>query len=499
VKTQIIHLEPHDDTISVKDKMDWAQLARVLIIFPPEGQVLESQLDLVQLERYCSSLGSQLALVSQDPEIRAHAQAAGIPVFSSKREAQSSPWRRSWRAFRRQNLQADASAVRDRDLSDRRPERKALYQLPPWARNGVFFAGVTAVLFFAALLLPRAVVTIPPQQAWQELTVPVLADPAYSQIQVSGKLPAKELSVSVAATGEVPSTGTFRAPDQYASGTAVFTNLTDHTINIPEGTILSSRGEQPVRFLTLRESSLPPGAEQQAEVPIRAAEPGAQGNLPAGSVSQITADFGADLTVTNPEPTRGGSDLLVKAPDGRDREILLESLTTELREEAQVSLERILEPGDVLLTDLPMVTKIQEENYQPAEVLPSETLQLSLRIQFSAWVVKRSDLHQLGEAIVRASDVEDQYQPLLDTVEVEHQTEPVMITQNTARWKIKLRWQERATFDEHALVRRILGHSRKRAVQTIEKDLGLDQSPELELRPEWWFRIPLLPFRIQVN
>lgn len=499
MKTQIIHLEPHDDTISVKDKMDWAQLARVLIIFPPEGQVLQSQLDLVQLERYCSSLGSQLALVSKNPEVRTHAQAAGIPVFSSKREAQSSPWRRSWRAFRRQNLQADASAIRDHDLQALRPERKALYQLPPWARIGVFAAGVLAVLFFAAFLLPQAEVTIPPQQAWQELTVPVLAGPQYSQIQVSGKLPAEELSVSTAATREAPTSGTYRAPDQYASGTAVFTNLTDHQITIPEGTILSTPGDNPVRFLTLRERTLSPGEEHQAEIPIQAAEPGARGNLPAGSVSQITADFGADLTVTNPEPTRGGTDLLVKAPNARDREKLLESLTADLREEARASFDKILEPGDLLLTDLPLVTKIQEEIYQPVEDTPSETLQLSLRIQFSAWVVKREDLRQLGEEIVRASAVEDGYRPLLDTLEIDHQTEPVMITQNTARWRINLRWQEKASFDEPALARRILGHSRNRAVQTIKQDLGLDQSPVIEFRPGWWFRIPLLPFRIQIN
>mgnify|MGYP006278018495 CR=1 FL=1 len=499
MKTQIIHLEPHDDTISVKDKLDWAQLARVLLIFPPKGKVLHSQLDLVLLERYCTSLGSQLALVTDDPEVRAHARSAGIPIFASKREAQNNPWRRSWRVFRRQNLQADAAENRDRDFHELRPERQPLYQLPPWARISTFSVGALAVLLFAALLLPRAEISILPQQSWQEVTVPVLAGPAFDQIQVSGRLPAEELSVSVSATGEIPSTGTYRVPDHYAGGTAVFTNLTDHQIAVPENTIISSSGESPVRFLTLRSIILTPGEDNRAEVPIRAAKPGSRGNLPAGSLTQIAAEFGADLVVTNPEATRGGSDLVVRAPGPDDRKELLENLTAELREEARDSFEKILEPGDILLSDLPMIHKIQEENYQPGEDVPAETLQLTLRIQFSAWVVEQEDIHQLGEEIVQSASIDDQFRPLLETLEIQNRTQPVLINTDTARWRIQLRWRQKAAFEEKVLARQILGQSRNRALQTVKDQLALDQSPALNLRPSWWFRIPLLPFRIQIN
>lgn len=499
MKTQIIYLEAHDDIISVRDKLDWAQLARVLLIFPPEEKVLDSQFDLVLLERHCTALGSQLALVTTDPEVRAHATASGIPVFSSKQEAQSNHWRRSWRAFRRQNLQEDASRVQENHLRETRPERTPVYQLPSWARVAVFSAGVLAVLLFAALLLPGANLTILPQQEPREMTVNLLASPDYQDIQITGELPAVELSVSVAGTDQIATSGIIRIPDEYAAGTAVFQNLTDHDIFIPQGTILSTGGEQPVQFQTLSRTTAVPGNTAGSSVPIRAVDPGSQGNLPAGAVRRIAADFGADLTVTNPDPTAGGSDLTVRAPAPTDREQLLETLTAELRKEARQSLTNILEPGDILLSDQPVVQKIQEEIYLPEGKVPSDTLQLTLRIQFSAWLVEHEALQTLAEEIVRSSSLDDNFRPQLDTLEIKNQTEPLMINTDTARWQIYLRWQEKADFDESKLVRQILGQSRGKALRTIQDQLDLDRSPILTLRPSWWFRIPLLPFRIHFN
>jgi len=54
VKTQIIQLEEHDDTISVKDKMDWSQTPRVLLVWPERGKVFRNRIDLVLLDRYLS-------------------------------------------------------------------------------------------------------------------------------------------------------------------------------------------------------------------------------------------------------------------------------------------------------------------------------------------------------------------------------------------------------------------------------------------------------------
>ena len=104
MKTQIIQLEPHDDTLSVRDKMDWSQAPRILLIWPDTSKVLRSKLDLILLERYSSANGSQLAIISKDNKVIYQAEKAGVPVFDSRREAQIQPWRKSARDFQRQEL-----------------------------------------------------------------------------------------------------------------------------------------------------------------------------------------------------------------------------------------------------------------------------------------------------------------------------------------------------------------------------------------------------------
>src|SRR5512141_519423 len=95
MKTQIIQLESHDDFISARDKMAWSKAPRILLFWPRKGRLLERELDLIALQRYAQSLGSQLGVVTGLPEVRANARDVGLPVFSSAVQAQRSPWRRS--------------------------------------------------------------------------------------------------------------------------------------------------------------------------------------------------------------------------------------------------------------------------------------------------------------------------------------------------------------------------------------------------------------------
>ena len=74
---------------------------------------------------------------------------------------------------------------------------------------------------------------------------------------------------------------------------------------IPEGTVCMTAGL--VRFETTREAAIRAG-ELTADVPVRALEPGAAGNIPAGAVvSMAVAPVGV-ASCTNPAPFAGGAD-----------------------------------------------------------------------------------------------------------------------------------------------------------------------------------------------
>ena len=244
MKTQIIQLEIHDDTISVKDRMDWSQAPRVLLVWPERGKVMNSRLDLILLARYCSAHGSQLAILTTELEVRYQAEEAGIPVFQSRKTAQLQPWRKSFREFRRREVEQQASEPRDYDFFDRE-ERTIRREIPVWVRITLFTVGVLAVLAIGALLLPSAVISILAEETQQELVIPVIADPTEKEINISGIIPSREIVVlldqqaSLAASGQIP------IPDEFAQGEVLFTNLTDEPIDIPKNTILSTGGENP--------------------------------------------------------------------------------------------------------------------------------------------------------------------------------------------------------------------------------------------------------------
>ena len=61
MKEQVLHLDPHDDYIAARDKMGWAQTTRVLVVWPPAGEVLRRRIDLLLLQRHARKLGAHLA------------------------------------------------------------------------------------------------------------------------------------------------------------------------------------------------------------------------------------------------------------------------------------------------------------------------------------------------------------------------------------------------------------------------------------------------------
>src|SRR5262247_2540042 len=100
MKTQIITLESHDDLISVRDRMSWAKTPRILLVWPKFEKVTLRQVDLKILQRHAATLGAQLGLVTRTRQVRADAEALGIPVFESTGLAQRVTWpkrrRRKW-------------------------------------------------------------------------------------------------------------------------------------------------------------------------------------------------------------------------------------------------------------------------------------------------------------------------------------------------------------------------------------------------------------------
>jgi hypothetical protein len=498
VKTQIIQLEEHDDTISVKDKMDWSQTPRVLLVWPERGKVFRNRIDLVLLERYCSSHGSQLALLTKDPEVNFQAELAGIPVFQSRKSAQLQSWRKSFREFRRKELEGQAADPREFDFAEREgviPRR----EIPTWGRILIFTVGVLAVLVIAGLLLPSAEVTILEEATWRDLVIPITANPAANKVNISGLIPARETLIVVEDQASRPTSGQIPIPDKYAQGEVVFTNLTDKTILIPENTILSTETENPILFVTLSSGTTPEGGGEQITILIRALEPGSSGNVDSYQINRINQEFGADLSVINPEPTTGGTDLLIPAPVQDDLDLLSISLMNELENSALKQVKGQLASEDLLLSSDPISIETIEEIFSPAKGSTGDKLTLTKRVQFGFSFVSGNDLLTLAKSAVNTLYMENENEPLTDSLTLTHLSPPELGSNQTYVWDLELKWKEKRTLNEQEIIQHVLGKKPAEAGAFLQEYLETQNPPVIKITPNWWFRFPAIPFRINIT
>jgi hypothetical protein len=497
VKTQIIQLETHDDTISVKDKMDWAQTPRVLLIWPDEGKILRNRLDLVVLERYCTAKGSQLALLTRDLEVIHRAEEVGIPVFRSRSEAQLQPWRKSFKEFQRQEIYQDAQQVREKPEFEHQSVRGIDVQ-PLWARILIFSIAVLGVLAIGATLLPSSIITLPHESRTQTINIPIQAIPNQDRISISGIIPSRYIDVIVEDKASTPSTGLLDLPVEYATGEVTFTNLGENSIEIPENTVLSTTLGLSPRFVTKSPGFVPEGKGSQIVIPIQALEPGTTGNVSENMITLINQELGADLSVTNPMPTSGGEDIQLPAPSEIDHQGLTIRLKRDLEIQAVEKALLQINEEDVLISPEPEFSEVIDIQTQPEIGSAGESLTINSSMNYRFLFVAGDDLMQLAENAIITLSEDESYRPDLESITIDHLSDPEMDTNQIAFWEIEISWEEKRIYNHQLIIQTILGEKPQDAQVLLKKTLDLTQVPEIKLKPSWWGRIPALPFRIMI-
>src|SRR5689334_6826288 len=203
MKTQLVHLETHDDLISIRDKMAWAKTPRILLVWPQE-HVDVRPLDLQLLRRHAGDLGAELGLVTHDAEIRAAARQMDLPVFVTPGEAQRLPWPehtpvRPARRFARPNLRAMRAHLPQPELIDTSDD--------PASRLTIFAMGVLAVLAVVLVFIPSAEVRITAPTRTQSVDIAVSADTQAARVSISGVIPARPLTFTVEESDSMLSSG----------------------------------------------------------------------------------------------------------------------------------------------------------------------------------------------------------------------------------------------------------------------------------------------------
>lgn len=499
MKTQIIKLEEHDDLISIRDKMGWGKTGRILLVWPQDDYVPLNRLEIILLQRHSQMLGAQLGFITRDNEIRVNANEIGIPTYKNLHQAQQAIWRTP-RHVRREQTQRAIQLRQGRegaprlDLRDEKPSPPQGI-LPVGVRLGIFSLAILAVIALSAVLAPTAEIRLQPEVQEQQLEFTVSADPKANAVNLAGTLPAEQISVVVEGRDQLTVSGSSSLPDQPAGGLVELTNLSDREIQIPNGLVVSTTGQPAIRFATTRPGAVAPGPGATINLPVRALQAGKAGNIAAGDIKAIEGPLGIELTVTNPRPFSGGRDITSLAPSQRDYDRLNTRLRQALRQTALSELHAALEPGDILIEDSLELSRTLEEIFQPATIQPANELSLHLRLEFSARVARNTDLMNLAEGILNAR-LPEGFTPQADSLLLTALEKPKLAGDGRARWSMLALRRIQAEISPAVVIQMVLGLNPQVATQKLAQALPVAGSPEINMTPAWWPRLPMLPFRI---
>ncbi len=505
---EILQLEPHDDVVTVRDRLAFVRSRRVLLVWPKNGQILRRKLDLVLIQRAVSRQTARLALVTTDPQVIDHARDLNISTFTSVRESQHARWKRG-----RSRIFVDRSDQPAGDASPSAPRGRTAHR----ARQTAFWPMMRRILVVAVLLLtfagllaaayvflPAATVTLTPASEQIEVALSITADPAITAIDLENRvIPATPLRVEIDESASVDTTGNQEDDPIPARGVVVFTNRSTQPATIPAGTTVNTSAGVLARFRTLEAVNIPGQVDAIAIVAVEALPDysGPAGNVPADTVNFIDGPLNEILTVQNPEPIEGGAFQINRIVAQEDHDRLLAMARQAIQQRAFSELSPLLGQGQSLVL----------ESIHIAEERPEWTV-------FSAPVGAQSDTVSLTmHAAVQAVVIDDR---LANQAAFAGLTEQIpsgqFIVPESARFtrqsitppdaagrvalQIVAQGNVTSGVDVPALRQALTGRSPVEAVDYLLSTVSLQPGtqPQISLWPDQIDRLPLVADRITI-
>jgi len=503
MRTQIIHLDSHDDHVSARDKMGWTQTQRIILVWPESGQVLDRRLDLILVKRHSHTLGAELAIVTRNRGVVQNAKVLGIPVFRNLIHAKRLYWQKADpvpnppNASDQQLIQATThSGTNQRDRLV--PEDYSPFELTnPLLRILAFAMGVVAVLLITGIFLPNAEIHLKTETYPQELIMTLSAGPDIEAVSLSGEVPTEPSSLIVEGRTSIPTSGSTLYPETHAKGRALLTNLSENTITLKKGAIFRSSDDPQQRYETIKSVIIEPWGDERVPAALQALNPGASGNLIANSTLILEGPDSISITAINPLPVSGGKDILVPAVDLEDQRKLYRILESQLRNTA---LEELIQESPnqfQVITPTLILKKVIDEYYFPSVGQPADQVDLNLRLEYEIQTINHDTVVNLVQQVMDAHMATGD-NAVDSSLHMDIIGKLSVNNKGNATWNIKASRDLITQIDGYDVAISSLGLVPQSAIGLLRKKYSLPESPEIVLSPAWWPRLPLLPFRIDV-
>ena len=504
-----LQLTPTDTVVTVRARLASLRGRRVLLIWPPDGKPLRRKLDLVLIQRDADRRAIQLALVSPDKAIIAHAAELNISCFASIDASQVERWKRGRQKRFLPRYHKPSPDLQTEDLAiiaDRIERRK---RLSPWRAAIerlfvlVLLIGLIGGVFYA--LLPSAVLELTLAEHELVAVVDILADSKANAVNLeNGVIPALTLRESVETTATIPASGTLRLDSVSAAGVVTFTNLGESLVIIPSKTILGANAGEPILFETMADVVVPAGVGRSVDATIQAKEGyrGRIGNVSAGMINTVIGALAEKVSVINLTPAVGGGAPSVKVVAEVNQTRLLESVRLQLQSLAFERMRATLPDSQVIIIES---IGIEEERKEwiafSADVgdMTSE-LSLSMRALVAALAIDDRYARQVAVGSLKANLPPGK---ILVGESIEYSRGPFTLGREDGQVQFTAASRASAIsdFDAGALRSALAGLSLSEATDLLLAlpELSSADRPVLTVYPKGLARMPLLPIRIDLQ
>ncbi len=502
---QIIYLDPTDDVISVRDRVEMAEAKRVLLAIPPYTDVLARRVDLQIVQRCAAHRGIEIALVTEDGHILSQARELGLPVFDSVVVGKR---RKRWRVSHddgdaehwspRRNDEAWTAAAQRGPAQARAAQHRKLRLTLAWA---LFVAVLFIFAAGAVLTVPSAHIVLIPRSEPVTVRLNAVIDPNIRAVDYArSRVPAAEISAEVEGNAQVATSGQKDIPSSRAAGKAVFLNQLTVPVNIPKGTaVRTSAFGTAIRFVTVADVTVPGGFGAQAEVPIEAVDVGAGGNVAANLINEVEGVAALAVRVTNSEPTKGGGVRQVPSVTQADKDRLRAALLQQLQQRAFAQMQGQLGEQEYAPPESLGVSEVLDETYDRFVTEEAPSLGLQMRVRVVGLKVGMQDANALVYAAM-AGKVPPGYELIPDGLTFRRE-ETLVPADKRGNLTLVMRGIGfvAARLDLEVVRQAVAGQPVERARDHLLQSLPLQADPVVQVWPDWFGRMPYLTFRTEIE
>ncbi len=496
-REQIIHLEPNDDIVAIREVLSWTKARRVVLVVPPALRSLQSKVNLKLLHRHGANLGKEVVLVTADRVTRELSYEVGLPIFLTVEKAARA------RLKGPAQLEALKPFRRTVDRPRRTKSAEAMRSESPFLANQIIavllFAGILLVVAAAGfLVLPGAQVTVVQAAQPIERTIQLRADPNTTNADYEAKvIPARLLGVEVEANAQVPTAAKKDSPDVRANGKVVFVNQLNQPVTVAVGTVVATSAGTPVRFTTVEQVTVPGQIGATIEASVVAVDAGPSGNVKSYLINVVQGPLATQVKVINQQPMSGGNVRQVGVVTQADKDQVKAILLQQLQQKARAALQAELGEQEFIPPETIQIFPL-DETYDRFVGEQADALGLKMRVAARGSVIAGYNANALVlDQLEKNIDPKFQLLPqglTFQPAQVESVSDDGVVVFNMrVTGNIGLR------LPKAEAIQAIQGKPIGDAIDYLTRTYGLKRPAEIVVMPDWLGRVPFFPFRIQLT